>query len=38
LDDGVILKSQASLVSALRSREKSGVQEIIEKLGKVAKK
>lgn len=38
LDDGVILKSQASLVSALRSREKSGVQEIIEKLGKVATK
>ena len=38
LDDGVILKSQASLVSALRSREKSGVQEVIEKLGKVAKK
>ena len=38
LDDGVILKSQASLVSALRSREKSGVQEIIKKLGKVATK
>ncbi|WP_295732754.1 ATP phosphoribosyltransferase [uncultured Bartonella sp.] len=37
LDDGVILKSQASLVSALRSREKSGVREIIEKLDKVAK-
>ena len=38
LEDGVILKSQASLVSALRSGEKAEVQEVIKKLGKVAKK
>ena len=35
LEDGVILKSQASLVSALRSREKTEVQEVIKKLGKI---
>ena len=38
LDDGVILKSQASLVSALRSREKKEVQAIIEKLRHVVDK
>ncbi|MBI0176754.1 ATP phosphoribosyltransferase [Bartonella apis] len=38
LEDGVILKSQASLVSALRSGKKAEVQEVIKKLGKVAKK
>ncbi|WP_295911754.1 ATP phosphoribosyltransferase [uncultured Bartonella sp.] len=35
LEDGIILKSQASLVSALRSREKTEVQEVIKKLGKI---
>ncbi|MBI0002880.1 ATP phosphoribosyltransferase [Bartonella sp. M0177] len=35
LEDGVILKSQASLVSALRSREKTEVQEVIKKLRKI---
>ncbi len=35
LEDGVILKSQASLVSAWRSREKTEVQEVIKKLGKI---
>lgn len=34
LQDGVILKSQASLVSALRSREKKEVQAIINQVGK----
>lgn len=34
LDDGVILKSQASLVSALRSRDKAEVQAIVKQVGK----
>lgn len=34
LEDGVILKSQASLVSALRSREKTEVKAIMKQVGK----
>lgn len=38
LHDGIILKSQACLVSALRSRQRTDIQEIVERLQQVVAK